>query len=64
MFRWVSNDAARPDDSWEWQRPETGESRRTTQTSVRIDEEGEVCLQVRLVRGTFASEWAQRCVAP
>ena len=64
VFRWVSNDAARPDDSWEWQRPETGESRRTTETSVRIDEEGEVCLQVRLVRGTFASEWAQRCVAP
>ena len=64
VFTWVSNDAARPDDSWEWQRPETGESRRTTETSVRILGEGEVCLQVRLVRGTFASEWAQRCVAP
>ncbi len=65
VFTWVSNDAVQPGDSWEWQRPETGERRRTSHTSVRIvGEDGEVCLQVRLIRGTFASEWAQRCVAP
>jgi len=63
-FTWASIDAAEPGDSWEWQRPETGESARTSDTTlvVRSRRDAEVCLQVRLIRGSFASEWAQRCV--
>ena len=55
-----------PEDSWEWQRPETGESERTDDTRllVRVSGVGEVCLQVRLIRGSFASEFAQVCVDP
>ncbi|MGI8646196.1 MAG: protein kinase domain-containing protein [Nocardioides sp.] len=65
-FTWASNDAAEPGDSWEWQRPETGESARTSDTTllVRSRSDAEVCLQVRLIRGSFASEWAQSCVGP
>ena len=63
LFSWSSPDQGRAGDSWEWQRPETGESERTdaARLLVRAPLE-EVCLQVRLIRGSFASEYAQVCV--
>jgi protein kinase-like protein len=63
-FTWAGSDRPRQGDSWEWQRPDTGEGGRTSDTSLRVRARRgeEVCLQVRLIRGSFASEWADRCV--
>ncbi len=66
LFTWSSPDQGRAGDSWEWQRPETGESGRTegVRRLIRATDTEEVCLQVRLIRGSFASEYAQVCVDP
>ncbi len=65
VFTWAGPDAGQPGDSWQWQRPDTGESERTDDTRLLItgpEAQESVCLQVRLIRGSFASEWAQACV--
>ena len=67
VFAWAAADEPRPGDSWEWLRPETGETVRTDETRLVVrggGADGEVCLQVRLIRGTVASDWAQTCVDP
>lgn len=63
-FSWSSNDEPRPEDSWEWLRPETGDTVRTDETRLLVTagDQASVCLQVRLIRGTLASDWAQTCV--
>lgn len=70
-FRWESTQEPDPDDSWEWQRPDSGESERTDKTSLTLPppkataggaDDWEVCLQVRLIRDSFASPWARECV--
>jgi serine/threonine protein kinase len=62
VFRWDSTGEVQTGDSWEWRRTDTGESDRTTDTTVTVDAADRVCLQVRLIRGSFASPWGNRCV--
>jgi len=66
VFRWVAPDGAQAGDSWQWRRTDSGEEQRTTDTTltVRVDDgvDDRVCLQVRLIRGSFASPWGNRCV--
>jgi serine/threonine protein kinase len=63
VFRWSSNDGTQAGDTWEWQRTDRARSVRTGATSVTVSEPARVCLQVRLIRGTFTSPWVVRCVA-
>jgi hypothetical protein len=65
VFTWASPDGGQPGDSWQWERAETGDGERTDETRLLLtgpEAEESVCLQVRLIRGSFASEWAQACV--
>jgi hypothetical protein len=61
-FRWSSSEGAQSGDSWQWRRTDTGAEDRTTDTSVTLTAATRVCLQVRLIRGGFASPWGNRCV--
>jgi hypothetical protein len=61
-FRWSSPDGAQTDDSWQWRRTDTGEEKRTAATTLTLDADARVCLQVRLIRGGFASPWGNHCV--
>ena len=61
-FRWRARDGTQVEDTWEWTRPDTGDSRRTAETRLSVDAPGRVCLQVTLVRGPYASPVANRCV--
>ena len=62
VFRWAAPDGAQDGDSWQWRRTDTGEEERTTDTSLRVPVDERVCLQVRLIRDSFASPWGNRCV--
>jgi hypothetical protein len=63
-FAWRAPDQAREGDSWEWRRPDTGEGRRTVERLLLVTSaDGRTCLQVRLIRGSFASPWTEKCVA-
>ncbi|MGI8522399.1 MAG: serine/threonine-protein kinase [Nocardioides sp.] len=61
-FRWQVSQPKRG-DSWELRRPDTGESRRTSADSVTLRTDKRVCLQVRLIRGSATSLWADDCVS-
>ncbi|WP_309647388.1 protein kinase domain-containing protein [Nocardioides sp.] len=61
-FTWRSPDPGQAGDSWEWKRTDTGESRRTTDTTLEVAAPDRTCLQVRLIRGSYASPWAEDCV--
>jgi hypothetical protein len=63
-FAWRGPDRPQDGDSWEWRRPDTGESRRTTDRALVLrGTDGRTCLQVRMIRGSFASPWTEKCVA-
>lgn len=62
LFRWSAPGGEQVGDTWEWRRPDTGESERTTDTSLEVRAPGRVCLQVTLVRGPTASPTTNRCV--
>ena len=62
VFRWTSADGAEAGDTWQWRRTDTGEEERTTDTSLTLRADDRVCLQVRLIRGSFASPWGNECV--
>jgi hypothetical protein len=62
VFRWAAPDGAQAGDTWQWRRTDNGEEQRTTGTSVTVRVDDRVCLQVRLIRGSFASPWGNRCV--
>jgi serine/threonine protein kinase len=62
QFAWIPGERARSGDGWEWRRTDTGESRRTDTRTVRFRADDRVCLQVRMIRGTFASGWTEKCV--
>lgn len=61
-FTWRVPGGALPEDSWEWRRPDTGESARTTDTELTVRAPGRVCLQVTLIRGSETSPVANRCI--
>jgi eukaryotic-like serine/threonine-protein kinase len=63
VFTWRAAAGSEASDSWEWRRADTGESRRTTQTSLTVKTDDRVCLQVRLIRGSNASPWGNKCVS-
>ena len=63
VFRWTTLDGAQAGDSWEWRRADTGAGARTEDTSVTVKADGRVCVQVRLIRGSFLSPWGNKCVA-
>ena len=60
-FTWSAPSGADAGDSWEWQ-TDAGDQARTTQTSLTVKGRGRICLQVRLIRGSFTSPWANKCV--
>jgi eukaryotic-like serine/threonine-protein kinase len=62
VFRWTSADGAEAGDTWQWRRTDTGEEDRTADTSLTLQADDRVCLQVRLIRGSFASPWGNECV--
>ena len=62
VFRWAAADGAQAGDSWQWRRTDSGDERRTTDTSLTVRADERVCLQVRLIRAGFASPWGNRCV--
>jgi serine/threonine protein kinase len=61
-FSWTAADAAQPGDTWQWTRTDTGAGGRSERQSVRLRSPDRVCVQVRLVRGQFASPWTDECV--
>lgn len=61
VFTWRAADRARPGDTWDWRRTDTGEGDRTDDTRVALRASGRVCVQVRLVRGSDASPPTERC---
>ena len=63
-FSWRSADAGQAGDTWEWRRTDTGESARTEQAALTVRSPERTCLQVRLIRGSYASPWAEDCVDP
>ena len=62
VFRWSSVGGGEAGDTWEWRRTDTGKGRRSNQTTVTVHASSRVCLQVRLIRGSFVSPWGSRCV--
>ena len=62
VFRWTSGDGKEAGDSWQWRRTDTGEEDRTTDTTLTVQADDRVCVQVRLIRGSFASPWGNGCV--
>ncbi len=62
VFRWTSPEGSETGDSWQWRRTDTGEEERTTDTALTVQADDRVCVQVRLIRGSFASPWGNRCV--
>lgn len=63
-FSCRSPDAGQAGDTWEWRRTDTGESERTEQAALTVRSAGRTCLQVRLIRGSYASPWTEDCVDP
>jgi hypothetical protein len=59
---WSSPDAGQAGDTWEWKRTDTGESRRTEEARLAVTSSSRTCLQVRLIRGSYASPWTEDCV--
>ncbi len=62
VFRWASSAGFQTGDSWEWRRTDTGVGERTADETITLNAPERVCLQVRLIRGSFASPWGNRCV--
>jgi hypothetical protein len=62
VFRWSTPDGVQGGDTWEWRRTDTGEQRRTDATTVTLKTQARICLQVRLIRGSFPSPWGNKCV--
>ena len=54
VFRWTSGDGTQAGDTWLWRRTDTGDEERTSDTTVTVDADERVCVQVRLIRGSFA----------
>ena len=62
LFRWQPRDPSEPGDTWVWQRLDSGEFRRTDKAQVLIRTRDEVCVEVRLVRGSDESPATNECV--
>jgi eukaryotic-like serine/threonine-protein kinase len=62
VFRWQTRDERRPGDRWVWQRLDSGELRRTDAERVLIRTPDEICVEVRLVRGSQESPASNECV--
>ena len=61
-FRWRTGTPVLGGDTWEWKRTDTGAGQRTGETAVTVRASARVCLQVRMIRGTDASAWTEKCV--
>ncbi len=61
-FTWRAPDRTRDGDTWEWRRTDTGETARTPERELTVRASERVCLQVRLIRGSDASPYTERCV--
>ena len=60
LFTWRAPDRGQTGDTWEWRRPAAGTGDRTTATRLTVaGGSGRTCLQVRLIRGSFASPWTE-----
>lgn len=62
LFRWQPRDPSEPGDTWVWQRLDSGDFRRTDKAQVLIRTRDEVCVEVRLVRGSDESPATNECV--
>jgi hypothetical protein len=63
VFTWSSQVPAEPGDSWQLFRDDTEEYRRTTERRLVIETSDQVCVEVRMTRGTDNSPPARQCVA-
>ncbi|QIK75397.1 serine/threonine-protein kinase [Nocardioides piscis] len=61
-FRWDSRESVDAGDEWIWQEVGRQGFRRTTKRAATIRSAGEVCLEVRQVRGSDESPTANDCV--
>ena len=59
---WTAGDGGGPGDTWQWRRTDTGVGGRTTNDSVVLRADDQVCVQVRLIRAQAESAWANTCV--
>jgi eukaryotic-like serine/threonine-protein kinase len=60
-FAWTPAEHPQDGDSYEWKRDDTGASRRTTDLRLSVQSADKVCLEVRLIRNSTTSGWAQDC---
>jgi len=63
VFSWDSQEGVEAGDAWIWQQIGTDGFERTGKLSVRLKGAGEVCLEVRQVRGADESPTANECVS-
>lgn len=62
LFEWRPTQGVEPGDEWLWTRDGDAEFGRTTQRRLLVESPGQVCLEVRLSRGSDQSPPAQECV--
>ena len=63
VFRWRSPIPVEPGDEWVWRRDDTGEAGRTDRRRLVVDAPGQVCVEVRMARGSDSSPSARECVS-
>jgi hypothetical protein len=63
VFRWRSPVLVEPGDEWVWHRDDTGEFGRTAKRRLVVDATGQVCVDVRMARGSDSSPSARECVS-
>lgn len=61
-FKWGWPDPLEQGDSWRWRRTDSGDDKRTSGKKATVRANDRVCIQVQLIRGTFASAWTEKCV--
>ncbi|WP_107766691.1 serine/threonine-protein kinase [Nocardioides terrigena] len=62
VFRWQTTEELEPGDTWLWQRLDSGDFERTDKDQVVIRTPDDICVEVRLVRGSDQSPATNECV--
>ena len=61
VFVWKVRGGVQPTDSWDWTRTGTGDGQRTAETRLVLRSPERLCVQVRLIRGAYASPYTEKC---
>ena len=62
VFRWQTTEELEPGDTWLWQRLDSGDFERTDKDQVVIRTPDDICVEVRLVRGSDQFPATNECV--